>query len=120
MKESSGGDNLGEDNTMEILFEYLKKDVPVELAIYTRKYVTEASRKMIPFNDWAVKVLKGHIRAIGCLYHVKDNDKGSGLERDKTNRKQALKDKSKIPISLKAKMSRNGQNKGKKDEEKFG
>ena len=51
LKESSGGDNLGEDNTMEILFEYLKKDVPVELAIYTRKYVTEASRKMIPFND---------------------------------------------------------------------
>ena len=41
------GETLGEDNIREVQFEYLKKDVPVELAIYIRNHVLEASRRKI-------------------------------------------------------------------------
>ena len=64
---------------MEVRYEDLKKDVPFELQIYTRNHVVETSTRKGPFSDLAVKVLKGHTRAIRCLYHVKDINRGYRL-----------------------------------------
>ena len=55
--------------------------------------MAEEYRRKGTFNAWAVKVLKGHTRAIRRLYRVKDIDRGYRLEMDKRERKQALKAK---------------------------
>ena len=67
-------DTLGEDNSMEVWFEGLWKYVPAGLARYIRNYVLELSRIKGPLNDWVVKVIKGHTRAIRHLYCVMDID----------------------------------------------
>ena len=64
-------ETLGEDNSMEVRFEDLNRDVPVEIARYIRNHVLEASRRNGTLNAWEVKVLKGHTRAIRRLYRVK-------------------------------------------------
>ena len=120
LKESYVVETLGEDNTVKVRFEDLEKDLPVELARYTLNCVLEASRRKVHFNAWAVKVLKGHIRAIRCLYCVKDIGRGYRLEIDRREKNQALEAKSNTPRSLKAKISRNEHNKVNKDREKFG
>ena len=51
MKARCVVETLVEDNMVEVIFEDLKKDVPVELARYTRNHVVEASRRKGPFND---------------------------------------------------------------------
>ena len=61
---------------MQVLFEYLKKDIQVELERYIRNHVVEVSSRKGNFNAWEVKVLKGHTRDIRRLYHVKDIDRG--------------------------------------------
>ena len=105
---------------MEVQFEGLKKDVPVELVRYIINHVVEASRRNFHFNARVVKVLKVHTKAIRHLYHVEDIDKVYRLEIDRKERNQALKTKSNIPIDLKSKMSINERNKVKKYQEKFG
>ena len=67
-------DTLGEGNSMEVWFEGLGKYVPAGLARYIRNYVLELSRIKGPLNDWVVKVIKGHTRAIRHLYRVMDID----------------------------------------------
>ena len=61
------GDTLGEDNIMGVIFEYLKKDVLVELEIYIRNYVVEASRRKAHLNTLEVKVLKVNTISISHL-----------------------------------------------------
>ena len=61
---------------MEVRFEDFKKDVPVELARYIGKCVTETSITKSPFNAWVVKVLKGHTIAIRIIYRFKYIDRG--------------------------------------------
>ena len=73
-----------------------------------------------PFNDWVKKVLKGHTRSIRRVYRFKEVDRVSSLEMDRRTNNKSLKEKSKIPRSLKEKMSRNELNKGIKDRGKFG
>ena len=51
------------------------KDLPVEIARYIKNYVIEASMRKGTFNDWVIKFLKGHTRAIRRLYHVRDIDR---------------------------------------------
>ena len=101
------GETLGEDNIIEVHFEYLKKYAPVKLKRYIRNHVVEASRRKCPFNAWGVNVLKGHNRDIRRLYRVNDIDRGYRLENFRTVSKQVLYSKSKIPRYLKANMSRN-------------
>ena len=79
LKSGCVGETLGEDNIMEVQFEYLKKYVPVELRRYIRNHVVEASRRKCPFNAWGVNVLKGHNRDIRRLYRVNDIDRGYRL-----------------------------------------
>ena len=66
------GETLGEDDIMEVLFEYLKKDIPVKIARYIRDHVVEASRIKVPLNSWMVKAIKCHTRSNRHLYRVKD------------------------------------------------
>ena len=75
LKAGYVGETLGEDNIMEVKFEDLNKDVPVELAQYIRNHVVEASMRKGPLNSWEVKVMKCHARAIRRLYRVKDIDR---------------------------------------------
>ena len=96
---------------MDVIFEHLKKDVLVELARYIRNHVVEASRRKGPFNAWAIKVLKGHIITIRCLYHVKEVVRGYSLEMNIRSNKKSFEGKSKMQRTLKAKMSRNKCNK---------
>ena len=53
------GETLGEDNIIEVISEYLNKDVLVELVRYIRNHGVEASSRKVPFNSWSVKFLKG-------------------------------------------------------------
>ena len=55
--------------------------------------MVEASRIKGTFNDWEVKVLKCHTRAIRRLYHVNNIDRGYRLEMSRRERKQVLKTK---------------------------
>ena len=52
---------------MEVLYEDLKKDVLVELAIYIRNHVVYACRGKDRFNACVAKILKVHTRAIRRL-----------------------------------------------------
>ena len=72
-------ETLVEDNITEVRFEDLKKDTPVELEIYIRNYVVYVFRINSNFNAWAVKIIKGHTRAIRFLYCVRYIDKGYRL-----------------------------------------
>ena len=74
------GDNLEENNIIEVRFEDEINYVPVELARYIINYVLEASRRKGSFNDWAVNFLNGHTRDIRRLYHVKEIGRGYRLE----------------------------------------
>ena len=76
MKARYVGDTTGKDNITEVLFEYQKEDFTVKLARNIRNHVVETSRRKVPLNDWAIKVLKGYTRAIRCLYRLKDIDRG--------------------------------------------
>ena len=60
-------DTLGEDKIMGVIFEDLKKDVLVELEIYTRNYVVEASRRKAHLNTLEVKVLMVNTISISHL-----------------------------------------------------
>ena len=73
------GENLGEDNIMQVLFEDLKEEFPVELEKYIRNHVVESSRIKGNLNDWAVKVMKVNTRAIRRLYRVRGIDRGYRL-----------------------------------------
>ena len=42
----------------------MKKDKPVSLAKYIKRYVVESSRRDGTFNVWATKVLKANAKAI--------------------------------------------------------
>ena len=53
---------------MDVPFNILKKDVPVELARYVRNFVVEQDRRKGYYNGWALEILKNHTRAIHCLY----------------------------------------------------
>ena len=55
--------------------------------------MVEATSRKGPFNDWVVKVLKGHTRSIRHLYHVEDIGRGYRLEMARRESKQALKAK---------------------------
>ena len=79
MKARYFGETLVEDNIMEVRFEDLNNDVPIELARYIRKHVVEASSIKGTFNAWVIKFLKGHTIDIRCLYHVTEVDKGYRL-----------------------------------------
>ena len=72
MKARYFGETLGEDNIREVLFEDLKKDDTVGLAIYIRNYVSEASRRTGTFITWDVKFLKDHTISIRRFYPVKE------------------------------------------------
>ena len=74
------GETLVEDDTMEVWFEYPKKDVPIELARYIRNHVVEAFRRKVPFNAWAFNVLKCHTRAIRRLYSYREIDMSYRLD----------------------------------------
>ena len=71
LQASYVGENLGEDNIMEVWFEDLKEDVPVELDIFIRNHVVESSKIKCHLNDWEVKVRKVNTRSIRRLYRVK-------------------------------------------------
>ena len=73
------GENLGEDNIMEVWFEDLKEDVPVELERYIRNHMVESSKIKGYLNDWEVKVIKVNTRSIRRLYRVKGIDRGYRL-----------------------------------------
>eukprot|EP00957_Ditylum_brightwellii_P029576 2234730-Ditylum_brightwellii.AAC.1 len=50
----------GKDNIVEVPFNIMKKDEPVSLAKYIKRYVMESSRQEGTFNVWATKVLRGN------------------------------------------------------------
>ena len=49
-----------------------------------------ASRRKGTFNAWEVKVPKGHTGSTRRVYHVKDVDRGYGIEISRRARNQAL------------------------------
>ena len=79
LKEGYVFETLEEDNIMEVLFKYLKKGLPVEIARYIRYHVLWVSRRKVPFDYWAVKDLKGTIRSIRHVYRFKYIDRGYRL-----------------------------------------
>jgi len=52
-----------EEETLQVSFLVLKKDLPLELARYIRDKVVEDSRRG-HYNTWAKKVIKNHGRTI--------------------------------------------------------
>eukprot|EP00957_Ditylum_brightwellii_P019297 1455659-Ditylum_brightwellii.AAC.1 len=46
----------GNDNLVEVPFGNMKKDEPVSLAKYIKRYFVESSRREGTFNVWATKV----------------------------------------------------------------
>eukprot|EP00957_Ditylum_brightwellii_P016417 1234964-Ditylum_brightwellii.AAC.1 len=48
----------GKDNIVEVPFGIIKKDEPVSLAKYIKRYVIESSRREGTFNVWATEVLR--------------------------------------------------------------
>ena len=51
MKARYVGETLGEHEIMEVIFEDLKKDVPVEPEKYIRKHVVEEYRRKGTFKE---------------------------------------------------------------------
>ena len=51
MKARYVGETLGEHEIMEVIFEDLKKDVPVELEKYIRNYVVEEYGRKGPLKE---------------------------------------------------------------------
>ena len=50
LKAGNVCETLEEDKIMDVRFEDLKKDVPVEISIYIRNHVMEASMIKVPSN----------------------------------------------------------------------
>ena len=113
------GENLGEDNIMEVWFEDIKEDVLVEIYIFIRNHVVESSKIKGHLNDWEINVIKVNTRSIWRLYRVKGIDRGYRLWMYRRSSKQDLEAKSNIPRDQKANISINECNKVKKDWEKF-
>ena len=105
MKARYGGETLGEVEIMEVIFEDIEEDVPVELARFIRNHVLDASMIKGTFNDWKLKVIKGNNGAIRRLYRVQDIGRGYSLEMARRERNRLLKSKSKIPRSQDPKIS---------------
>ena len=103
------GETLGEYNTMEVQFEDLHESV--ELARYIRNHVIDTYSRKGTVNAWELNVLKGQNISCRQIYDVNEVDRVYSLEMDIGARKKALKAESKMPISLKAKMSINKRNK---------
>ena len=91
MKSRCVGETMGEDNIVEVRFEEINKDIPIELWKYIRANAVEASRRKVPFNSWSIKVIKDNTRSIRCLYRVKSVDMVYRIEMARRERKKYLK-----------------------------
>jgi len=116
----------GKDNVVEVPFGIMKKDEPVSLAKYIKRYVVESSRRNGTFNVWATKVLKANARAIRRLYRIKEVDKAFRIGGTKVSRRNRqlmrgeVLDTKDCQKEIKRKLSRNARNQKKKIREKFG
>eukprot|EP00957_Ditylum_brightwellii_P210502 15365052-Ditylum_brightwellii.AAC.4 len=62
-------------NVVEVPFGIMKKDEPILLAKYIKRYAVESSRWNGTFNVWATKILKENARAISQQYQIREVDK---------------------------------------------
>eukprot|EP00957_Ditylum_brightwellii_P058470 4434109-Ditylum_brightwellii.AAC.1 len=65
----------------------MRKDEPVALAKYIKRYVMESSRWEGKFNLWATKVLKGNAIAIRQLYQIREVDEAFRIGGTKMTRR---------------------------------
>ena len=95
-----------EEETSQVPFSVLKKDVPLELARCIRDKVVEDSRQG-HCNTWVRKVIKNHGRTIrriqrhhniGCAIRAQKNRTKSGMSRNQRNAATPLREKHGIRI----------------------
>ena len=94
-----------EIHTLEILFQILKKDEPLELAKYIQEKVLDEKRKG-KYNIWASTTIKSHNRCVRRLY--------------KSYNVQIINKSRRVIINRRNKISRNYRNLRHKRREKFG
>eukprot|EP00957_Ditylum_brightwellii_P039440 2983713-Ditylum_brightwellii.AAC.1 len=59
---------------MEVPFNILKKDIPMDLVRYIKRHVVEKSQRKGVFNEWATKTLKMNNRVIKRMQCAHDID----------------------------------------------
>lgn len=61
--------SIDEKDILDVPFNVLRQDVPLELAKYIENYVVKERRGKGYFTEWAAKMIQGHKKCIKRLYH---------------------------------------------------